>query len=692
MDGVRWLLRISLRRYWVFLAAIALSIGVTRFHQTDQPTRFRTNAVVEVSLIHPWLQESDATGHLSDLQHEIFNQMAFLRMRQLGERTVEALDPADQAEFAGNEADAARILGSRLEVKQGFHTNLLYVSLIGTEPERIARILNVMLRTLTAYNETRLDGGIAHLVKERRARLEVVEEELGTARCELEDFLAAHPDVAFDDPDFSVHRNAKAVRGEIEAARVESTLLVPLLQRLSLARTEEELRRVPIVAQDASLLELEQEEANLRARIEEFASRGLGERHGIVMETVARVNRNREEQSRTIERLVETQIQKRDWLEARVRSLEPLAAEFDSRWTELSRVIERHERLVQTARDREAVAVRQRELVARLDDPRKLPHQPIRVVSEADVPVRALERSERNYAFGVVVGFLAALGLVVFLEQLDDTIRTPGCVEARLGCAFLGSVPFLEGADDRERSTMVHQDAKSFASEAFRAIRTSIHRKFGELAEVAPRSSWILLLTSAGAAEGKTTAIVNLAMTHAHTGSRVLLVDADLRRPTLHERIGLYNEVGLTSYLIGCAGVEEVRQPTSIRNLTLVTSGPQAPNPYELLASPRMETFLAEARKSFDVVLIDTPPLLPVSDAVLLSSRVDASILVASATRTRYVEASRSRDLLLSRENAFLGVILNFTHRRPRTDYLEEYYPSYGYRYYRYEREPEEVG
>ena len=215
---------------------------------------------------------------------------------------------------------------------------------------------------------------------------------------------------------------------------------------------------------------------------------------------------------------------------------------------------------------------------------------------------------------------------------------------------------------------------------------------FDVLAEVAPRSSWILLLTSAGAAEGKTTAIVNLAMTHAHTGSRVLLVDADLRRPTLHERIGLYNEVGLTSYLIGCAGVEEVRQPTSIRNLTLVTSGPQAPNPYELLASPRMETFLAEARKSFDVVLIDTPPLLPVSDAVLLSSRVDASILVASATRTRYVEASRSRDLLLSRENAFLGVILNFTHRRPRTDYLEEYYPSYGYRYYRYEREPEEVG
>ena len=284
------------------------------------------------------------------------------------------------------------------------------------------------------------------------------------------------------------------------------------------------------------------------------------------------------------------------------------------------------------------------------------------------------------------MSILAGLGIVMFLEQLDDTIKTPEDVERRLNAHFLGAVPYIqvENDDPAVRCTMVHQDAKSPTSESFRSIRTAIHFGIQRVSGDKPRSSWVFMLTSASQAEGKTTAIINLGITLAHSGSRVLLVDADLRRPTIHQRLGLFNEFGLTNYLIGAVEAEGVRQATSIRNLSVVTSGPHPPNPYELLASPRMEAFLLAARRSFDFILLDTPPLLPVSDATLLSGRVDGTILLASAGKTRRVEAIRGRDLLLGRENLFLGVILNFT-TQTRDSYYYYYYRALNKYYYRYE-------
>lgn len=215
------------------------------------------------------------------------------------------------------------------------------------------------------------------------------------------------------------------------------------------------------------------------------------------------------------------------------------------------------------------------------------------------------------------------------------------------------------------RSIITDINPLSSISEAYRTLRTNL-----QYAEV-DRSLQLLMVTSANPKEGKTTTINNLAVAYAQTEKSVLLVDADLRKPTAHSTFEISNRCGLTHVLTGKAATNEALKKTHIPNLHIMPSGSIPPNPAELLASRKMDQLLEELRGKYDHVLIDTPPVLAVSDAQIMASRCDGVLLVVNARSVKRQQVVKARDALQFVQARIVGVALNQTASRDRSNYYE---------------------
>ncbi len=308
----------------------------------------------------------------------------------------------------------------------------------------------------------------------------------------------------------------------------------------------------------------------------------------------------------------------------------------------------------------------------------------LRVVSNSRTNnVHVLDRAEppggpfspnarRDWFTALMAGLLVALGLAFGIEYLDDTVKTPDDVTDRLRLPLLGLVPSVRG----KRVPLLSEAVPHDFGEAFRSLRTSLVFTSGS---EGPR---VVAVTSSQPLEGKTTTACNLGMVLALGGSRVLLVDADLRRPGLHTVIGAQNEIGLSHLLVGQARVRDAVQKTSEPNLFVISAGRIPPNPSELLSSERMRALLSNLRTGpFDWVIIDTPPVLAVTDAVIVSRAVSGVVFVIGSEMTRRVHAERAIETLTGGNPASIGALLN------RVDFdRNRYYYSryYGYHYQNY--------
>jgi non-specific protein-tyrosine kinase len=261
-----------------------------------------------------------------------------------------------------------------------------------------------------------------------------------------------------------------------------------------------------------------------------------------------------------------------------------------------------------------------------------------------------------NTVLGGLLGLLAAVGIAYTIRRLDDTIKTPDDVESLTGLPLLGMIVRMPGDKARplhyRLATLLYP--RSPAAEGFRHVRTNVDFASGE----APIRS--LLVASAVPGEGKTITASNLAVAYAQAGRTTCLVDADLRRPTIHELFGLPNDHGLSTLMAGDKTTfESATHATDVPGLRVLTSGPLPPNPAELLASARMRAILAELLERVDLVVIDSPPLQAVTDAAVLSSLVDGTILVVAAGKTRRGSLVRGRDALQRVGANVLGALLN---------------------------------
>ncbi len=298
----------------------------------------------------------------------------------------------------------------------------------------------------------------------------------------------------------------------------------------------------------------------------------------------------------------------------------------------------------------------------------------VQVMDRAEAPGGPFSpNARRDWFTALTAGVLVALALAFGMEYFDDTIKTPDDVAQRLRLPLLGLVPSARGKQAPLLSEQVPHDF----GEAFRSLRTSL--VFTSGAE-GPR---VIAVTSSQPLEGKTTTACNLGIVLALGGARVLLVDADMRRPGLHTVMGAQNEIGLSHLLVGQARVREAVQKTGIHNLFVIAAGRIPPNPSELLSSDRMNALLENLQSGpFDWVIIDTPPVLAVTDAVIVARSVAGVVFVVGSEMTRRAHAHRAIETLGAGRPKTIGVVLNRVDFERNKYYYSRYYGHHYHNYY----------
>ncbi|HYA61763.1 MAG TPA: polysaccharide biosynthesis tyrosine autokinase [Candidatus Sulfotelmatobacter sp.] len=316
-----------------------------------------------------------------------------------------------------------------------------------------------------------------------------------------------------------------------------------------------------------------------------------------------------------------------------------------------------------------------------------------RIVDTARPPTAPIEPNiPRNLAFALMLGLATGVGLAFLLEGLDNTIRTTEQAQMVSGLAPLGMIPLgsksmREGASSRRLAIASSKEAvelvtqvrpQSQMAESYRALRTSL------LLSSLGAPPKVIMVTSALPQEGKTTTSINCAVVLAQKGVRVLLIDGDLRRPTIHKTLGMGPRSGLSNVLTGSIKLEQaITRSAILSSLYVLPAGAPPPNPAELLASSNMKDVLVQLREQYDHIVVDTPPSLSVTDAVVLSQRADAVVLVIRSGQTTKQALRRARDILARVNARVVGVLLNAVDlSSPDYYYYYEYQDKYA-RYYR---------
>lgn len=293
------------------------------------------------------------------------------------------------------------------------------------------------------------------------------------------------------------------------------------------------------------------------------------------------------------------------------------------------------------------------------------------VIEKAQLPdFPAKPRKKRNILLGIILGLFGGIGIAFFLEYLDNTVKTPEDVEERFNIPVISTIDLFKDKDETIVQNVL-KETSSMIAESFKGLRTSV---FLSSADNPPKS---LLITSMTPGEGKSSVAICLAATIAQAGKKILLIDADMRRPVQHKNFSCENNAGLSSLLAGMSKEEKSINKDILKNLDLITAGPIPPNPSELLSSLKMKNMLAKFSTSYDMIIIDSPPLASVTDPVILSQNVDGVIIVTWSGKTTHEILGKGLKQLEEVNAPLTGLVLNrFSAKK------SGYYYNYGDYYY----------
>lgn len=305
----------------------------------------------------------------------------------------------------------------------------------------------------------------------------------------------------------------------------------------------------------------------------------------------------------------------------------------------------------------------------------------INVIDTAVVPIAPVRPEKFKYLLiGLILSIVFGLAATLLMEYFDDSIKNENDAKRILGYTHLATIPYIGQSvdcktEDENLSIITHSDQRSIAAEAFRALRTALHFS------TTNQRHQVIVVTSSFPGEGKSTISSNLAITIAQTGVQTILVDGDLHKSTLYQRLGLKKSPGVADVLAGDFDLSNTLQDSNISNLTVLSTGTTAPNPSVLLGSSAMKKLVEQLRGSYDQIIIDAPPTLPVADSVELTSLGDLSLIVIEAGRVPAKAAARLSEMLNNANVPVAGFVLNNKLLNNNANYGYEYGYGYGYGY-----------
>ncbi len=690
-----------------FMLAVVTIVAIATFRM--EPVYVATARIEmdrENSNILPF-QGADSYDFMMDLENYIETQSKILTSETLALQTIRNGGLTARPEFSspGGPSEAiasgslknqkrppelAGFLGS-LSVRRVPNTRLMDVSFESTDPQLAARVVNTHIATYMDQNlQSRYDATThaSTWLADQLSELKIKVQKAEDARIAYE---RQNQIWTLDDKQNITTQRLGDVNKELTEAQSERMKKESLYQFAKAGN----LDAVPQVQSNSALVDLLKKRTEISSQYADALSQ-----YGPNFPKVQRLQAQLKEADDSIEREKKKilDVLESDYQEVRQREV-LLTQRLDQQKAEANLMAEKLVEYNILKREAEADKSLYDGLMTKLKETaisQGLRSSNIRVVDAAMIPsTPARPAKARNVTLAFLVGLVGGIGLALLREYLDNTVKTPDDIETLARLPSLAVVPQFAGSNGtakkqrllqglaanghEKRIELVAQHLpKSQMSEAFRALRTSI------LLSQADHPPQVILVTSALPREGKTTAAANLAVTLAQLGDRTVLVDADLRKPGVGRllNLGSGKYAGLSSYLAGVSSLDLVTVPhPAIPNLAAIPTGPLPPNPADLLSSHKFADAVTELRTKYKFIVIDSPPVMAATDAVIVSVQTDGVLLVVRSGDTPKEAFTRTRDLLNSVKCRILGVVLNAVDSNaPDYYYSYRYYPySYGY-------------
>ncbi|CAN5523015.1 exopolysaccharide regulatory tyrosine autokinase VpsO [soil metagenome] len=568
---------------------------------------------------------------------------------------------------------AYQILRSKLDLDEVRNTDLLQISVFDPDPQQAADIAN---KIVAVYQEKKiqeereiLNRAVAtmneEVAKEDR-KVEEAAQEVSRIRDE-EHIIDLNPE-GTEDSLTAANANVVKQEGEVNDAETNVATLAAKLQQIETLKGEDLMRMMPTLnIQDPTILKILPNYQEAVANEAQLLNSGLGENHP----KVKALRATKEVYVRQLEQQVASV---RDALQRNLNTAQTTRDELKKRLTNINEAQLAQKNLsanyvlaknayIKEKSLRDGVRLRAQTQTMEM----AMPRQAISVKQVAEPAASAARpRVALNMALGALVGLVLGIGLAFFIEYLDTSVKTMDDVENLLGVPVLAIIPQNIGL-------LANEGGDTPDAEAYRILRTNI-----EFNRKGPDANTISLV-SGGPGEGKSTTLANLAFICAQGGYSTLIVDADLRRPVQHTLFEIEVKAGLTNYLTTEIPLEEVLLPTKVENLTLLPSGVLPSDAVGILNSQRMSDLIVELKSRYDVILFDSPPMLGVSDASVIASEVDQTIIIVQHRRFPRAMLTRVKQAIIGVGGSVLGVVLNNVDLKHDQNYY--YYTSY-YGYY----------
>jgi succinoglycan biosynthesis transport protein ExoP len=578
-----------------------------------------------------------------------------------------AIDPAAKANMLAN------IINSGIAVSPVKNSKIVNISYMSTNPEFATLVTNSVAR---AYIEEILDMRMSATKYSIDWMTKKAEEEavkLKKSEMALQDYMRANDIVTLQNkvaitPEKLTEFNAQLIKAGTKRKELES--LYDKVVKVSIKDAE----TIPAIASESTIQSLRTQILKAEQNIEEL-SKKYGKKHPALIRAKEDLNVLQQKRDQEIRRVTASIKNEYELARANEGSLRGMLSSTKEEALNLNEKFIQYgvlTREVETNRQLYDVLIKRIKEQSVTEEIRTVN---VWVVEKAERPGSPVKpKKSLNILLGMIVGLFGGVGLAFFFEYLDNTIKTPEEAETRLGVPVLGMIPLLEPKGENIEEIILKEPQSAFA-ESYKAVRTAI------MLSSAVKHPQNILITSMGPEEGKTVTSVNLAMTIARSGYSVLLIDSDLRKPRIHTIFGLNNLSGLSTYLAGASSDINIVFKRPLTNLSVIPSGPLPPNPSELLGSNRMNDLMKILNEKFDIIIWDSPPLMTVTDSLILSKFLDATIVITRAGKTTYDIVRRGLKLLKGRreddiKSHVLGVVINAIDIK-KSDY-------YYYRYYNY--------
>ncbi|MBX3260032.1 MAG: polysaccharide biosynthesis tyrosine autokinase [Labilithrix sp.] len=705
-EAIGWALRAILKHWALILAAVLLTSGVSLAYSKSLPKIYEASTLIEFDpdVIKPLGNKTDPMvgwSALWDTKEYYETQYRIIQSDRVLSAVVRNLGLQNDPDFLGYKPtapvpmeSAVASLRGRLTVEPAKGSRLVYLKIQDTRPAQARRLSEAVAKAYIDHNLEKMVSATGDTVVWLSGQLDHFKHELEQTEDSLHEFKKQN-----DLPSTNIDDLSKMIRMEMQ--EYDGALTRTRLRRQELAARHNELSKVSTENPDqipasellsnaflGQLRKQYQEAARERA---ELLAGGKGENHPEVKKADEKLALSRKalvNEIRTIQGAVARDlaiIQQQEAGEAALyEASRKKAVELNLKELEFHRL----DRL--RAQNEKLYAVLLEQL-KEADLRRMMNTNNIRLIDTPVEPKAPIApRVSTNVGIGFLAGLILGIALALLREMLDNTLKTPDDLEKRLDVTFLGLLPEMDDEDiDGKRAKrrkrarriktelapelLVHERPASGTAEAARSLRTNLMFMNPD------RPYRRLLVTSAAPAEGKTTVAVSIAISLAQGGQRVCIIDCDLRRPRLHRIFGRAGDVGLMNAIVGEATIEEVAKPTVVPNLSCIPCGPIPPNSADVVASERFKHLLDELGERFDRIVLDSPPVVAVTDSAILSTLVDGVILVVRAFKTTFGLARSGLRTLRDVDAPIAGAVLNAVN----LDRHEYYYQ----RYYYYRRE-----